>query len=102
MGTFVISTGEASVFEHSNKDSIDSSSYFSSMSHAVDCLIEDSTTIGKAHSYSNSPLRNGLLREFIPAGITAIALHPAGTNLKTIQNDNISFTKNLILLKLRI
>jgi sorbitol-specific phosphotransferase system component IIC len=102
IGTFIISAGEASIFEHSNKDIIDSGRYFSSISCAVDWLAEDTPTIGKAFRFSNSSLRNGLLRVFMFAGTIAIALHFAGMNLKIIKNDNISLVKNHILLKLRI
>jgi hypothetical protein len=102
IGTFTISTGQTSYFEHSNKDIIGSGRYCVSISCAVDCFIEDTTTIGKALRFSNSPLRSGLLRVFTLAGTIAIALYLAGVNLKTIKNINIPLAKNQILLKLRI
>jgi hypothetical protein len=102
IGTFTISTGEAPIFEHSDKDIIGSDRYCVSISHAADCLIEDTTTIGKALRFSNSSLRSGLLRVFTLAGTIAIALYLAGANLKTIKNINIPLAKTKILLKLRI
>jgi hypothetical protein len=76
--------------------------YFSSISRIVDCLIEDKTTIGKAHGNSNSPLRDRLLSVFTFAGTIVMALYLAASNSTITKNDNISLAKNLILLKLRI
>jgi hypothetical protein len=102
IGTFTLSTREATIFEYTNKDFIGSVRYCVSISHSIDCLVEDTTTISKALRFSNSPLRSGLLRVFTLAGTIAITLHLARANLKIIKNDNIPFTKNNILLKLRI
>jgi hypothetical protein len=102
MGTFTISIGEVSSFEHSNKDVIGSGRYYVSISHVVDCLAEDTTTIGKAYRFSNSALRNGLFRVFTFAGTFAIALHLAVANIVPIKNDAVPLAKNHILLKLRI
>jgi hypothetical protein len=102
IGTFAVSIGEASIFEHSNKDIIGSGSYFSPIRHSIDLFAENTTTIGKAHGCSNSPLRSGLLRMVTLAGTIAIALYLTRANLKTIKNINIPLAKNQILLKLRI
>jgi hypothetical protein len=99
IGTFAV--GGASCFEHSNKG-LDTNRYFSAMSHTVDWLAEDTTTIGKAHGSANSPLRNGLLRVFILAGTIVAAVYLARANLKIIKNENFLPVKKLILLKLRI
>jgi hypothetical protein len=85
-----------------NKDIIGSDNYFSPIYHSIDLFAENTTTIGKALRFSNSPLRSELLRLFTLAGTIAIALYLAGTNFKTIKNTNIPHTKNQILLKLRI
>jgi hypothetical protein len=102
IGSSAISAGEAFCFEYSNNDSICSGRYFSSISHIVDWLAGDVLTIRKTSGYSNSPLRNRLLRLFALAGTTAAAIYLAGANSKTIKNDNIPIMKNLVLLKLRI
>jgi len=102
IGSSVISVGEAFCFDYSNDDSICSGRYFSSISHIIDWLAGDVLTIRKTNGYSNSPIRNRLLRLFALAGITATAIYLAGANLKTIRNDNITIIKNLVLLKLRI
>jgi hypothetical protein len=99
---FTISTSEASIFGYSNKDIIGTGRYCESISHAVDFLAEDTTTIGKDLRFTNSPLRNGLLRVFTLAGTIAIAPYLAGANIKAIKNDAILLTKNHIFLKLRI
>ena len=102
IGSSAISAGEAFCFDYSNNDSIYSGRYFSSISHIIDWLAGDVLTIRKTNGYSNSPIRNRLLRLFALAGITATAIYLAGANLKTIRNDNITIIKNLVLLKLRI
>jgi hypothetical protein len=96
MVIFAISA-EASWSEQSNRD-ISSGWYFVPINHTVDCLVEDTTAIGKAFKFSNSPL----FRVFTLAGTIAIASHPAGVKSKPMENDNVPSAKSNILLKLRI
>jgi len=102
IGSSAISAGEAFSFDYSDSDSLSSGGYISSIDHTVDWLVSDILTLRKARGYSNSLLRNRLLRVFTFAGTVSIALFLAGANLKIINNKNIQITKNLVLLKLRI
>jgi len=102
IGSSAISAGEAFCLEYSDNDSLSSGGYFSSINHIIDRLAANILTLRKARGYSNSLLRNRLLRIFTLAGVIAIALYLAGTNLKIIKNDNIQIIRNLVLLKLRI
>jgi len=101
IGSSAISTGEAFYLEDSN-DSLSSGRCFSSTDYIVDWLAANILTLRRARGYSNSPLRNKLLRIFTFTGIFSIALYLVGANLKIIKNDNIHIRKNLIPLKLRI
>jgi hypothetical protein len=101
IGSAAISAGEAFYLEDSN-DSLSSGRYFSSIEYNVDWLTTNILTLRRARGYSNSPLRNKLLRIFTFAGIFSIALYLVGANLKIIKNDNVQIIKNLVLLKLRI
>ena len=103
IGSSAISAGEAFCFEYSNNDDLSSDSrYFFSIGHTVDWLAAEVLTLRKAHGYSNSLLRNRLLRVFAFAGTISIALYLVGANLKIIENNNMPTMKNLVLLKLRI
>jgi len=102
IGSSAISAGEAFYLENSNNDNISSGRYFSSIDHNVDWLAANILTLKRARGYSNSPLRNKLLRIFTFAGIFSIALYLVGANLKIIENDYIQIIKNLVPLKLRI
>ena len=102
IGSSAISAGEAFWVEHTNNDSMSSGRHFSSIDYTIDWLAGNVITIRKARGYSNSPLRNGLLRVITLAGTIAIAIYLVGANLKIIKNDNIPILKNLVLLKLRI
>ena len=97
-----ISTAEAFCIEYSRDDRMSSGGCFCSISHTIDWLAGETLTLRKDSGYSNSPLRNGLLRVFTFAGTISIALYLAGANLKIIKNDNIQIIRNLVLLKLRI
>jgi len=102
IGSSAISAGEACYFEYSSDDDISSGRYFSSARHTIDWLAGDVLTIRKAHGYSNSQSRNGLLRVITLAGTIATAIYLVGENLKILKNDNIPIIKNLIILRLRI
>jgi len=99
IGTSTISAGEAFCSDYSDKDSLGSNRYFSSIDHTIDWLAQ--VTIRKTNGYSNSVSRNRLLRVFTFEGIIAITAYLAEENQK-IKNDNISIIRNLVLLKLRI
>ena len=101
IGSSAISAGGAFYLEDPY-DSLSSGRCFSSMDHTVDWLAASTLTLRRARGFSNSPLRNKLLRIFTFTGIFSIALYLVGENLKIIKNDNIQITKNLIPLKLRI
>ena len=101
IGSSAISAGEAFYLEDSN-DSQSSGRYFSSIDHTVDWLATNILTLRRVRSYSNSPLRNKLLRIFTFTGIFSITLYLVGANLKIIKNDNIQIIKNLVPLKLLI
>jgi len=101
IGSSAISAGEAFYLEDSD-DSLSSGRCFSSMNHRVDWLTAEILTLRRARGFSNSPLRNKLLRIFTFTGIFSIALYLVGANLKIIKNDNIHIIKNLVPLKLRI
>ena len=101
IGSAAISAGEAFCFEYSDNDSLSSGGYFSS-DHTIDWLAANALTLRKVRGYSNSLLRNRLLRVFALAGIISIAMYLVGENLKIIKDDNIPILKNLVLLKLRI
>jgi hypothetical protein len=100
-GSAAISAGEAFYLENSNDDNLSSSRYFSS-NHNIDWLTANVLSLRKARSYSNSLLRNKLLRIFTFSGIFSVALYLVGANLKIIKNDNIHIIKKLVSLKLRI
>jgi hypothetical protein len=96
----VISVNEAFHFEYSNNDNLNSGTYFSSVGNNVDWLA--AVTIKKARSYSNSLLRNKLLRIFTLAGIISMAVYLMGVRQKTVKNNNIPIIKSLVILNLRI
>jgi len=98
IGSSAISAGEALYFEQSGN--LGSGRYYSSTDHNIDWLAR--VTIRKDNSYSNSLLRNRLLRIFSFAGIIAIAMYLLKSNLKIIKNDNVPIIKNIIPLKLQI
>ena len=101
--SFVFSTDQALLYEKSEKDILGSGSYFSSLAtHTIDWLAEDAPTISKVHKYSNSPLRSGLLRVFVLAGLIGIALFLAKSNFKINKNNNLPIVKKLVPLKLLI
>jgi uncharacterized membrane protein YkvI len=102
IGSFTVSTCETFYFNKINKNSLGSSSFFSSVGHAVDWLAEDITTIGKTNRHSSSQLRGGLLSVFAITVITGAAMNLVKSNLKIIKKNNIPIIKNLIVLKLRI
>ena len=102
IGSFAFSTSEFFRIDASCKDILGSKSYFSSITHAVDWLAEDTPIISKAYKTSNSPLRHGLLRYFTLTGITGIAIFPVIPNFKINKNDSFPVIKKLIPLKLRI
>jgi hypothetical protein len=102
IGSAAISAGEAFYLENSNDDNLSSGRYFSSINHNIDWLTENVLTLRKDRGYSNSLLRNRLLRILTFSGIFSIALYLVGANLKIIKNDNIHIIKNLVSLKLRI
>jgi len=101
-GSFALSTGKDLPNTNSNKDNPGSGSYFSSTVRTVDWLAEDTPTINNANKYSNTPLRNGLIRVFIFTGIFGIAMFHAKSNFKINKNDIFPKIKNLVPLKLRI
>jgi len=102
IGSSAISAGEAFYLEDSNNDNLNSGRYFSSIDYNIDWLASNILTLRRVRGYSNSPLRNKLLRIFTFTGIFSIALYLAGANLKIIKNDNIQILRNLVPLKLRI
>jgi len=102
IGSSAISAGEAFCSEYSNDDNLSSNTYFSSVGHTIDWLTAQVLTLRRAHGYSNSPLRNRLLRVFTFAGAIAVTIYLVGANLKIIKNDNMPIIRNLVLLKLRI
>jgi hypothetical protein len=102
MGSAAISAGEAFYLENSNDDNLSSSRYFSSINHNIDWLTANVLSLRKTRSYSNSLLRNRLLRIFTFTGIFSITLYLVGANFKIIKKDNIHIIKNLVPLKLRI
>ena len=102
IGSFILSTDKPFQFVNFNKDSLGARSYFSSITLAVDWMVENSPTISKAHRYSNPHLRNGFLRVFTLVGIIGIAIFSAKSNCKINKNKNYPLMKNPILLKLRI
>jgi len=101
VGSSAISTGEAFYLEDLN-DSLSSGRSFSSINQNIDWLVANILTLRKVRGYSNSLLRNRLLRIFSFTGIFSITLYLVGANLKIIKNDNIQIIKNLISLRLRI
>ena len=102
IGSFAFSTGHAFSYEKSDKDTLGSSVYFSSINHSVDCLAVDTLSISKSNRHSNSPLRNILFRVFALSGIIGMGIFLAKTNFKITKNDNFPIIKNLVPLKLRI
>ena len=97
--TSAISAGEAFGYEYSNNDSLNSSTYFSSVGHNIDWLAR--VTLRKANGDSNSHLRSRLLRVFTFAGTAVMAIYLIRANQKN-KNNKIQTIKNLVLLKLRI
>ena len=102
IGSFVFSIGQDFSYETTNKDILGSVNNISSISHTIDWLAEDTPVISKAHKFSNTTVRDGLLRLFVPAGIINIAMFSAQSNVKTYKNNNFPKIKNLVPLKLRI
>ena len=102
IGSFVFSADQALLYEKSDKDTLGSSRYFSSITNTVDWLAENSPTISKVHKYSNSLLSGGLLRVFVLAGLIGMALFLAKSNFKKNTNNYLSIVKKLVPLKLRI
>ena len=99
-GSLVFSVGESFCVDNLDTDSLGADVFFSSISHTVDWLAED-TTIGKAQ-YSSSRLRYGLLRELDFVGICITALYFARSYLQLIKNDNVFTARNHIPLILRL
>ena len=102
IGSFAFSICQDFSFETANKDTLGSGNNISSVTHAIDWLAEDTLIVSKAHKFSNSTVRNGLLRIFTLAGIITIAMIPAQSNLRKYKNNNFPEIKNLVPLKLRI
>jgi len=102
IGSSAISAGEALWFESLNNDRLGSRGCFSVLSHNIDWLAGEILTLRKANCYSNSLLRNKLLRVFTFAGIISIAMYLVGAKQKIIKNDNIPTIKSLVVLNLRI
>ena len=100
--SFTFSTSQSFSYDKSNKDILRSEIYISSIAHTIDWLAEDTPTISKAYKYSNSPLRNGLLRVFIFAGTIGIAVFLAKSNFKIRKDHSFPILKTLVPLKLRI
>jgi hypothetical protein len=69
---------------------------------SADTPIESEPAIGKARSYSFSPLRNGSPRTIMPMGSRDTGSVPAQVSLKAIEKINTFTIKNTIHLKLRI
>ena len=101
-GSCALSTGHAFSYEKTNNDILGSGRNISSIAHTIDWLAEDTPTISKAHKYSNSPLRNGLLRVFILTGITGTAMLIALSGFTIYKNTAFLTANYLVPLKLRI
>jgi hypothetical protein len=97
-----ISASEAFWFESPNNDSLGSSGCFSAISYNIDWLTGEIITLKKANGYSDSLLRNRLLRIFTFAGLISIAVYLVGAKQKTVKNGYIPITKSLVILNLRI
>ena len=102
LGSFIFSTGQAFLYQESDKDILDSNIYFSSIDHSVDWLAEDTSTVSKVHRKSNSLLRICLLRVFTLTGIIGIAMLPVKSNFKINKSNNFLTVNCLVPLKLRI
>jgi hypothetical protein len=101
-GTLAISPEEAYSFVKSSKDSLGSSSFFSTSGHVVDWFAEDTTTISKAQRYSLFRLRNVLLRLFTSIGVISAGIFLTNSRFKKIKKEYIPILENLVPLKLRI
>ena len=102
ISSFAFSTGQDFSYQKTKKDILGSGNNISSIAHTIDWLAEDTPIISKARNFSNTTLRNGLLRIFILPGIIGMALFLAKSNLKIIKNGTVLVIKNLVPLKLRI
>ena len=101
MGAFTLSMAESLRFDDPVKDQLSSGSY-TAIHHTIDCLLEAPGITGRANGHYQSPLRNGVLRELMPAGIYNAAVNAAGSFSQAGKNHQTLIEKPLILLKLRI
>jgi hypothetical protein len=103
-GTFAFSIAETfdAGFGELENNWRGSGGFLSSMDHALDWLITDSTVIGRARGFSTSPMRNGALRIFMPPGLHNDGAYSACLSVPVINKQQVPAIKNTILLKLRI
>ncbi|MCL1927360.1 MAG: hypothetical protein FWG07_01015 [Treponema sp.] len=101
-GSFAFSTGQSFSYEKINNDILGSGRNISSITHIIDWLAEDTPVISKAHKYSNTPLRSGLLRIFTLTGTIGIAMFLVKSNFSMIKNTTFLTVNYLVPLKLRI
>ena len=102
-GFFAFSNNLTFQFKNYNPERLASGNFIASAFYNSDCLAENTTTINKAHNNSSSPMRSGLFRIFIFAGIFVSAMFFAKSyNYSVLKNDKIFCLKSNIILKLRI
>ena len=101
IGSAVLSTGGSFPSIHSNVNTPATNGYFSPITYTTDWLAEDTPTVSRAR-YSNTLLRSGLLRVFVLAGITGIAIFSVKSNSKINKKRGNPEIKKSIVLKLRI
>ena len=76
--------------------------FLTTISHTIDCLAEDTVTIGKANKAPPSPLQSWWLRTFMPACGKNSGIYHSGSSLQIVNEDHIPASKNTIQIKLRI
>ena len=101
-GSFAFTLGEFLCSTGSGTDNMGSGRFFSSISHTIDWLAEDSPAISKANRYSNNSMNTGMLRVFVFAGLFGITMILTKSKIKININNNFLNRKNNIPLKLRI
>ena len=102
-GFFALSNNHTFQFGDYSQDRLGSGSFIASAFYNSECLAGNTAAIKRAHSNSSSPMRSGLFRVFIFAGVFASAIFFAKSfNYNSVKNDKVFCLKSNIILRLRI
>jgi hypothetical protein len=103
-GAFTLSAFETDAFYffESKGKLTNSSGFFTSVNHNIDCLAEDTVTLSRTNRHSSITLRNLWLRTFVLSGMQNTGTYLSVSSLNIADEHYVPFPKNTILIKLRI